>query len=127
LATLARPPIVPSISELVAPAPEAITPPRIVYQELPRPLEIVDHAVSVLLVVLINEGGRVDRAFIGSVPVIPRYERQLVEAASTWRYTPALQNGRAIPYRKTIRVTLQAGVSPRPRAGRSSNFTNGHR
>jgi hypothetical protein len=115
LATLARPPIVPAIPELVAPplGPEAITPPRIVYQELPRPREIVDHAISVLLVVLINAEGRVDRAFIGSMPVIPRYEWQLVEAAKTWRYTPALQNGRAIPYRKTLRVTVPATGGPR--------------
>jgi hypothetical protein len=115
LATLARPPIVPSIPELVAPppGPEAIKAPRILYQELPRPREIVDQATSVLLVVLINAGGRVDRAFIGSMPVIPRYEWQLVQAAKTWRYTPALQNGRAIPYRMTLRVTVPAASGPR--------------
>jgi hypothetical protein len=110
MATLARPPIVPSIPELVAPppGPEAIKAPRILYQELPRPREIVDQAVSVLLVVLINAQGRVDRAFIGSMPVIPRYEWQLVQAAKTWRYTPAFQNGRAVPYRMTLRVTVPA-------------------
>ena len=109
-ATLSRPPVVPSISERVAPLPEpgAVIPPGTVYQELPRPLVIVDRAVSVLLVLIINEHGRVDRAFIGSMPVLPRYEQQLLEAAKTWRYTPAFQNGRAIPYRKTLRVTVPA-------------------
>ena len=69
------PPVVPSISERVAPLPEpgAVNPPGTVYQELPRPLVIVDRAVSVLLVLIINEHGRVDRAFIGSMPVLPRY------------------------------------------------------
>jgi hypothetical protein len=109
-ATLSRPPVVPSISERVAPLPEpgAVIPPGTVYQELPRPLVIVDRAVSVLLVLIINEHGRVDRAFIGSMPVLPRYEQQLLEAAKIWRYTPAFQNGRAIPYRKTLRVTVPA-------------------
>jgi hypothetical protein len=109
-ATLSRPPVVPSISERVAPLPEpgAVIPPGTVYQELPRPLVNVDRAVSVLLVLMINERGRVDRAFIGSMPVLPRYEQQLLEAAKTWRYTPAFQNGRAIPYRKTLRVTVPA-------------------
>jgi hypothetical protein len=104
------PPVVPSISERVAPLPEpgAVNPPGTVYQELPRPLVIVDRAVSVLLVLIINEHGRVDRAFIGSMPVLPRYEQQLLEAAKTWRYTPAFQNGRAISYRKTLRVTVPA-------------------
>jgi hypothetical protein len=109
-ATLSRPPVAPSISERVAPLPEpgAVIPPGTVYQELPRPLVIVDRAVSVLLVLIINEHGRVDRAFIGSMPVLPRYEQQLLEAAKTWRYTPAFQNGRAVPYRKTLRVTVPA-------------------
>jgi hypothetical protein len=109
-ATLGRPSVVPFISERVAPLPEpgAVIPPGIVYQELPRPLVIVDRAVSVLLVLIINEHGRVDRAFIGSMPVLPRYEQQLLEAAKRWRYTPAFQNGRAIPYRKTLRVTVPA-------------------
>jgi hypothetical protein len=112
---VARPPIVDPIPELVAPlpGPEAITPPRILYQELPRPRVIADSTVSVLLVVLINVHGAVDRAFIGSAPLMPSYERQLVDAAKTWRYTPALQNGRPIPYRKTLRVTVPAAGPPR--------------
>lgn len=113
LATLSRPSVVPTVSDLVAPLskPSAITPPGIVYQELPRAQVMVDQTVSVLLVILINQHGGVDRAFIGSTPVIPRYERQLLEAAKTWRYTPALQNGRAIPCRKTLRVTVPASRS----------------
>jgi hypothetical protein len=112
LATLGRASVVPSISERVAPLPErgAIVPPGIVYQELPRPLVVVGHAVSVLLVLIINEHGRVDRAFIGSMPVLPRYEQQLLQAAKTWRYTPAFQNGHAIPCRKTLRVTVPASA-----------------
>jgi hypothetical protein len=110
LTTLGRASVVPSISERVAPLPEpsAITPPGIVYQELPRPLVTVEHAVSVPLVLVINDHGRVDRAFIGSMPVLPRYEQQLLEAAKTWRYTPAFQNGHAIPCRKTLRVLVPA-------------------
>ena len=107
LATLAPPSDVAAVSEL-GPPPSAITPPGIVYQGLPRPQVTVDQTVSVLLVILINQRGAVDRAFIGSTPVIPRYEQQLLEAAKTWRYTPALLNGRPIPYRKTLRVTVPA-------------------
>jgi hypothetical protein len=83
------------------------------YQEVPRPLVIVDQPVSVLLVLVINEHGRVDRAFIGSMPVLPRYEQQLIEAAKTWRYTPAFQYGRAIACRKTLRVTVPASAGLR--------------
>jgi hypothetical protein len=110
LATLARPSALSAVSEL-PPPPWAIIPPGIVYEELPRPSIRVNQTTSVLLVILINKHGGVDRAFIGSLPVVPWYERQLLAAAKTWRYTPAFQNGRAIPYRKTLRVTLPASRS----------------
>ncbi len=114
-ATLKAPSVVPSISEPVPapPEPGAITPPRIVYEEVPRPLTVIDRPVSVLLVILINAYGRVERAFIGSTPVLPQYEQQLLMAAKMWRYTPAFQNGRAIPYRKTLRVTVPASSGRR--------------
>jgi hypothetical protein len=109
-ATLKGPSVVPSVSEPVPapPEPGAIILPRIVYQEVPRPLTVIDQPVSVLLVILITADGRVERAFIGSMPVLPQYEQQLLTAAKMWRYTPAFQNGRAIPYRKTLRVTVPA-------------------
>ena len=109
-ATLEHPPVVPALSEPVPPPPEpgALVQPGIIYQEIPRPRIVVDQPVTVSLVVVINKDGRVERAFIGSMPVLPRYEQQLLAAAKTWRYTPALQNGRAIACRKTVRVTVPA-------------------
>jgi len=109
-ATLEHPPVVPALSEPVPPPPEpgALVQPGIIYQEIPRARIVVDQPVTVSLVVVINKDGRVERAFIGSMPVLPRYEQQLLAAAKTWRYTPALQNGRAIACRKTVRVTVPA-------------------
>jgi TonB family protein len=83
-------------------------PPGIVYQEIPRPRMAVGQTVTVSLVLVINEYGRVERAFIGSMPVLPGYEQQLLAAAKTWRYTPAFKHGRAIACRKTIRVEVPA-------------------
>jgi hypothetical protein len=102
--------VVPATLEPVPlpPEPGALVPPGIVYQEVPRPPMVMGQPVTVPVVIVINEHGQVERAFIDAMSVLPRYEQQLLAAAKTWRYTPAFRNGRAIACRKTLLVTVPA-------------------
>jgi hypothetical protein len=69
---------------------------------------VIGQPVTVPVVIVINEHGQVERAFIDAMSVLPRYEQQLLAAAKTWHYTPAFRNGRAVACRKTLLVTVPA-------------------
>jgi len=56
--------------------------------------------------VVIDERGAVTSVAV-TRPTIATYDRLLVEAARTWRYRPASQNGKPVKYRKTVHVTLR--------------------
>jgi TonB family protein len=58
--------------------------------------------------VLINETGTVDSArVVGAVG--STYDKILLQAASLWRYQPAMVNGTPVKFRKRIQVALVAG------------------
>jgi TonB family protein len=85
-----------------------VQPPGIISQQIPYPVGIAvpvaDEAV-VILDVLIDEFGRVERAAIRQ-SANRAYEAQLLSAARTWRYTPATQGGKPVKYVKTLEITL---------------------
>jgi TonB family protein len=86
---------------------EPVLPPSIITQQIPRPMSMampVGESV-VIMDLLIDEGGRVERAAIRQ-SVNRAYEAQLLAASRSWRYTPATQSGKPVKYVKTIEITL---------------------
>ncbi len=85
-----------------------VVPPVAIAQAIPPATEItvpVGAAQTILLDILIDETGHVERAEVRrSVNRI--YEAQLVAATRGWRYTPATQGGRPVKYQRTLEVTL---------------------
>ena len=60
-----------------------------------------------VLEVQIDESGKVtDARFIS--PIHPVYDGMVVNAAKGWKYEPATADGKAIAYKKTIRIAVQA-------------------
>jgi hypothetical protein len=57
------------------------------------------------LEVIVDEGGAVESRTM-SEPAFPSYDRELLNAAQRWKYTPAMKDGRPVKYRKVITVTL---------------------
>jgi hypothetical protein len=55
--------------------------------------------------VLIDESGTVVSAGM-SVAIHPRYDQQLTRAATSWKYIPAQKDGKAVPFRKIVRVRI---------------------
>jgi tetratricopeptide (TPR) repeat protein len=61
-----------------------------------------------VLEVLIDESGAVESASM-RVPMNPRYDPQLVEAAREWKFTPATIEGVPVKYRKMMQVAVSSG------------------
>jgi hypothetical protein len=55
--------------------------------------------------VLIDESGKVLSARM-AMPVQPTYDKQLLQAALTWKYRPAMKDGTPARYIKVINVRL---------------------
>jgi hypothetical protein len=88
--------------DIVAPVPIA--------QAIPRATEVtvpLGGPQTILLDVVIDETGRVERAEIRR-SVNRFYEARLVAATRGWRYTPATQAGRPVKYLRTLEVTLSS-------------------
>lgn len=86
--------------------PEVVAPVAI-DQELP-PLRVsrsISPASRGLLVVVIDEAGRVESAVL-TVRIHPTYDRMLLDRVKSWRYAPATLNGRAVRFRKVIEVRV---------------------
>jgi hypothetical protein len=58
-----------------------------------------------ILEVIVDEAGAVESRTM-SEPAFPSYDRELLNAAQSWKYTPAVKDGRPVKYRKVITVTL---------------------
>jgi TonB family protein len=111
-----EPPPAPAVAKPVAPAaPEppkiyaagdtGVVLPVIIRQELPPFAGAIDHAVTGVLEVVIDESGRVTTATMRGLSM-PGYDRQAIAAAQTWRYRPATYNGAPVKFRKYIQVSL---------------------
>jgi outer membrane biosynthesis protein TonB len=57
------------------------------------------------LEVLVSETGDVVSARLQS-PIYPTYDQQLLQAALSWKYKPALRNGIPVKFMKVVRVRL---------------------
>ncbi|MGH9158421.1 MAG: TonB family protein, partial [Vicinamibacteraceae bacterium] len=87
--------------------PPTIVPPVAITQEIPEPRGVtLRQAATLVLEVLIDEQGRVERAALQQ-PVHPIYDRMVLAAVDEWRYRPATRDGRPVKYLKTIEVTLR--------------------
>jgi TonB family protein len=125
--TAAAPPPVPmretapaAPAALVTPAPTAaVAPPRIyvatdtavlppaaVKQQLPAFPSQLASANRGVLEIVINEEGDVESVAMRE-SVNPRYDAQLLAAAKTWQYRPALLNGKPVKYRKLVQIDVK--------------------
>jgi TonB family protein len=87
--------------------PPAIVPPVAITQQIPEPRGVtLRQASTLVLEVLIDEQGRVERATLQQ-PVHPLYDKMVLAAVDEWRYRPATRDGRPVKYLKTIEVTLR--------------------
>jgi hypothetical protein len=55
---------------------------------------------------VIDERGEVESAVM-RLPVDPSYDRTAVNAAKSWRYTPATLSGVPVKFRKVIQISLE--------------------
>jgi tetratricopeptide (TPR) repeat protein len=80
--------------------------PGIIRQQLPPfPREIPTGRTGVLEVI-VNEFGDVESAVMRS-PINPRYDPLVLNAARSWRYSPATLDGLPVKYRKLISIALK--------------------
>jgi tetratricopeptide (TPR) repeat protein len=111
----AAPAVVASAPPAPAPAPE---PPRIfassdakvlapaaIRQELPPFGGTLFKPVVGIVEVVVDENGAVVSAAIRG-QMNPVYDRQVLAAAATWKYKPALLDGAPVKYRKFIQISL---------------------
>lgn len=82
-----------------------VTPPVTVRQNMPRFPGTLTTAVSGVLELIIDAGGRVESARLLD-PVHVQYDGLLENAAKRWQYQPALLDGTAVRYTKRIQVSL---------------------
>jgi outer membrane biosynthesis protein TonB len=54
---------------------------------------------------VIDVKGGVESATL-SAPIHPDYDARLLEAAKTWTFRPARQNGRPVPWRTVMTIQL---------------------
>jgi TonB family protein len=86
---------------------DGVSPAAAIRQEVPRvPVQIASQTRERgLLEVTIDEQGRVIGAKV-RMSLHPIYDSQLMAATRDWRYTPAVQNGRPVKFRKVIQITV---------------------
>ncbi len=79
--------------------------PVIVQQDMPQFHRPITRDRIGVLVVIIDESGRVETATIPQ-PLDSFYDSMLLQSTKTWRYQPATRDGVAVKYRKLIQLTL---------------------
>jgi TonB family protein len=55
----------------------------------------------------IDEQGNVTTVALQQ-PMQPAFDQALIKAARTWKYKPALRNGRPVPFLKVIEIQIQS-------------------
>jgi hypothetical protein len=96
---------VPSL-RIFATSDTQVMPPVPIKQSLPPFPAQLPMANRGVLEVVINEDGLVETATMRE-SVNPRYDGQLVAAAKSWQYRPALLNGKPVKYRKMVQVDVK--------------------
>lgn len=85
-----------------------VAPPVVITQTIPRwaPRQNIDRRkYSGSLEVVVDENGRVTAAAL-TTPIYPAYDQLLLEAAKSWRYTPARKDNQPVKYRRAVAVVL---------------------
>jgi hypothetical protein len=97
----------PSPNRLYSAADANVTPPIAFRQDIPRwSLSARPPSRDGMLELTIGLDGRIERATL-TQGMAPAYDHDLLEATRNWRYEPARLEGRAVRYRKAIRITFQ--------------------
>jgi hypothetical protein len=105
----APPPVVVKRTTPYGPDDPGVVPPAVIRQRLPDlDAKMAVDARQGVLEVLINENGDVEMAAL-RVPVHPRYDALVLDAAKGWRYKPATVDGKPVKYRKLITITVKMG------------------
>ena len=91
---------------------EDVTPPGDIERRLP-PWDASNPVLSAtarrgVLEVVIDEKGRVESAILRA-PVSPHYDKQLIDAAKKWRFTPATKDGKPVKFRRLFAISLTEG------------------
>jgi tetratricopeptide (TPR) repeat protein len=97
-----------------APVATLVSPPVTIRQDLPQwpsRLGAAPTRVGVFEIV-IGLSGVVEQAQVKQ-SIHPLYDALLIDATRNWRYQPAMRDGAATPYLKTLRVELGPRRSPR--------------
>jgi TonB family protein len=118
---LTPPPPLPAVAPQAAPLPAAppppeplriyaasdtnVVPPATVRQDVPPFGGSIFKPILGVIEVVIDERGNVITATIRG-PMNLVYDRQVLQAASQWRYKPATLNGMPVRYRKFIQIAL---------------------
>jgi hypothetical protein len=82
-----------------------LVPPGVISQALPTSHLAERRLWTGAVEVLIDESGKVLSARM-AMPVQPTYDKQLLQAALTWKYRPAMKDGTPARYIKVINVRL---------------------
>ena len=82
-----------------------VVPPVTVRQQLPPYPGAVVRPMAGALEVVIDENGNVVQAAMRA-SVMANYDRQVLQAAQSWRYRPATFNGAPVKFRKMIQVAI---------------------
>jgi hypothetical protein len=118
---LAPPPPLPAVAPQAVPLPAAlpppeplriyaasdtnVVPPATVRQDVPPFGGSIFKPILGVIEVVVDERGNVITATIrGPMNIV--YDRQVLQAASQWRYRPAMLNGTPVRYRKFIQIAL---------------------
>jgi TonB family protein len=100
------PPVaVPQAPRIYASSDSNVLPPAAIRQELPPYGGTLFKATQGIVEVVVDENGGVISAAIRA-PMNNAYDRQVLAAAATWRYKPALLDGSPVKYRKFIQIAL---------------------
>ena len=95
----------PDLARIYASTDTNVAPPAVLRQELPAFTGAVFKPILGIIEVVIDESGRVLTANMRG-PVSAVYDRQVLTAASQWRYKPALLDGAPVKYRKFIQISI---------------------
>ena len=98
----------PVVPQIYATGDAGVTPAVTIRQELPPVPAAITSSVREqgLLEIVIDPQGRVS-AMTLRTRVHPVYDTILLNAASEWKYRPAMLNGKPVPFRKLIQFTVK--------------------
>jgi tetratricopeptide (TPR) repeat protein len=96
-------------------ADKDVTPPVELDQRVPPwtfSTNLPVRAFSGTLELLIDEKGQVE-AVVLSDPIWPNYDAVLIQAAKSWRYSPALKNGNPVKFKRVLVLNIDPRARPR--------------